>query len=219
MSTLRTGRAQRCIRVLLGVIAVIVIVTGGWIIHRTRTVARQTSLVLASVATTANDAGNYDRGMRFAMLAMGESWLSPESVEAELELMRGAHASMQIALLSGHQDAVDSAAFSPNGRRVVTAPDDKTARVWGAANGQMIAQLTGHDGPVWSAAFSPDGRRVVTASADQTVRVWPIRWLMENRGGSLAEAVCKEKLVGAKLLATGDEAALSLVRGRKGENV
>ncbi|SEI20274.1 hypothetical protein SAMN05192544_103698 [Paraburkholderia hospita] len=35
----------------------------------------------------------------------------------------------------------------------------------------------------------------------------------------MAEAVCKEKLVGAKLLATGDEAALSLVRGRKGENV
>ncbi|WP_236674433.1 WD40 repeat domain-containing protein [Paraburkholderia hospita] len=115
--------------------------------------------------------------MRFAMLAMGKSRLSPESVEAELELMRGAHASMQIALLSGHQDAVDSA------------------------------------------AFSPVGRRVVTASADQTVRAWAIRWLMENRGGSLAEAVCKEKLVGAKLLATGDEAALSLVRGRKGENV
>ncbi|WP_244144530.1 hypothetical protein [Paraburkholderia hospita] len=86
----------------LGVIAVIVIETGGWIIHQTRTVARQTSLVLASVATTANDAGNYDRGMRFAMLAMGKSRLSPESVEAELELMRGAHASMQIALLSGH---------------------------------------------------------------------------------------------------------------------
>ncbi|EUC12290.1 WD40 repeat domain-containing protein [Paraburkholderia hospita] len=161
----------------LGVIAVIVIETGGWIIHQTRTVARQTSLVLASVATTANDAGNYDRGMRFATLAMGKSRLSPESVEAELELMRGAHASMQIALLSGHQDAVDSA------------------------------------------AFSPVGRRVVTASADQTVRAWSIRWLMENRGGSLAEAVCKEKLVGAKLLATGDEAALSLVRGRKGENV
>jgi len=42
---------------------------------------------------------------------------------------------------------------------------------------------------------------------------------MENRGRSLAEAVCKERLVGANLLTTEDEAALSLIRGRKGENV
>jgi WD40 repeat protein len=168
----RTGRAQRRIQVLMGVIAFILIVTGGWIIHQTRAVARQTSLVLASAATTANDAGIYDRGMRFAMLAMGKSWLSPGSVEAELELMRGAHASMQIALLSGHQEPVDSAVFSPDGKRVVTASWDRTARVWDAATGKQIALLSGHQGWVYSATFSPGGQRVVTASRDRTARVW-----------------------------------------------
>jgi WD40 repeat protein len=122
----------------LGVIAVIVILTGGWIIHQTRTVARQTSLVLASAATTANDAGNYDRGMRFAILSMGKSWLSPGSVEAVLELMRGAQASMQIVLLSGHQGAVSSAAFSPDGQRMVTASADGTARVWDASTAKQF---------------------------------------------------------------------------------
>ena len=66
-----------------------------------------------------------------------------------------------------------SAAFSPDGRRIVTASDDKTARIWDAANGQPIGEpLRGHDGAVMSAAFSPDGKRIVTASADKTARVW-----------------------------------------------
>ena len=65
-----------------------------------------------------------------------------------------------------------SAAFSPDGARIVTASDDKTARVWDAATGKAIAVLSGHDGAVLSAAFSPDGARVVTASDDKTARVW-----------------------------------------------
>ena len=65
-----------------------------------------------------------------------------------------------------------TAAFSPDGTRVVTASEDKTARVWEAAEGKEIAVLKGHAGVVESAAFSPDGKRVVTASRDKTARLW-----------------------------------------------
>ena len=68
--------------------------------------------------------------------------------------------------------AVKSAAFSPDGQRVVTGSDDKTARVWDAATGREIAVLKGHEDLVRSAAFSPDGQRVVTASNDKTARIW-----------------------------------------------
>ena len=35
-----------------------------------------------------------------------------------------------LATLEGHTDAVNSAAFSPDGTRVVTASDDQTAKIW-----------------------------------------------------------------------------------------
>ena len=68
--------------------------------------------------------------------------------------------------------AVDSAAFSPDGRRVITGSRDTTARLWDAETGREIAVLQGHTMPVTSAAFSPDGRWVVTGSDDWTARLW-----------------------------------------------
>jgi WD domain, G-beta repeat len=70
---------------------------------------------------------------------------------------------------------VYSAAFSPDGKRIVTASSDKTARVWDAESGKPIGEpLRGHEDAVFSAAFSPDGKHIVTTSKDQTARVWGI---------------------------------------------
>ncbi|SPF35997.1 conserved hypothetical protein [Candidatus Sulfopaludibacter sp. SbA4] len=71
-----------------------------------------------------------------------------------------------------HQAEVCCAAFSPDGRRVVTASWDHTAQVWEADTGKPVGAPLQHQDKVNSAAFSPDGRRVVTASDDKTARVW-----------------------------------------------
>jgi hypothetical protein len=74
--------------------------------------------------------------------------------------------------LKGHDGWVYAAAFSTDGRFIVTGPGDKTARIWDAATGKEIRRLEGHGGSVLAAAFSTDGRFIVTGSRDTTARIW-----------------------------------------------
>jgi WD40 repeat protein len=71
-----------------------------------------------------------------------------------------------------HPAPVQSAAFSPDGYRIVTAAQDGIARVWQTDNSQPPIELKGYTSPLTDAAFSPDGRFIVTASRDRTARVW-----------------------------------------------
>jgi WD40 repeat protein len=84
-------------------------------------------------------------------------------------------ADLQLAVLSGHGDAVVSAAYSPDGARIVTASLDRSARVWDARTGAQLEVLTGHGDRVGCAAYSPDGTHIVTASNDKTARIWNAR--------------------------------------------
>jgi eukaryotic-like serine/threonine-protein kinase len=84
-------------------------------------------------------------------------------------------ADLQLAVLSGHNAGLLSAAYSPDGARIVTASGDKTSRIWDARTGVELTVLSGHGGNVLSAAYSPDGTRIVTASIDKTARIWDAR--------------------------------------------
>ncbi len=75
--------------------------------------------------------------------------------------------------LRGHTDQIYSAQFTRDGRTLLTASDDGTARVWNLTSGNSLA-LRGHDDDVYRVTLSPDERLVATASIDGSLRVWSI---------------------------------------------
>jgi WD40 repeat protein len=77
-----------------------------------------------------------------------------------------------------------SAAFSPDGRQIVTT-DDRAAQVWDAQTYRRRAVLF-HGDTVYRALYSADGARIVTAGADGTVKIWDAAsgaLVRELRGG------------------------------------
>jgi WD40 repeat protein len=71
----------------------------------------------------------------------------------------------------GHRERLRAVAFSPDHKRIVTASDDHTARIWDTSNGRETVKLS-HDEGVTYAVFSPDGNKIATTSNDRSARLW-----------------------------------------------
>ena len=59
-----------------------------------------------------------------------------------------------IRTLEGHSDAVNGVAVSADGRRAVSASDDKTLKVWDVESGRELRTLQGHSDCVNGVAVS-----------------------------------------------------------------
>lgn len=76
------------------------------------------------------------------------------------------------SLEQAHTDTIATLEFSPDGRWILSASNDKTARLWSVETGKLVRTFEGHGASVRCAVFSPDGKHVLTGSLDQTIRVW-----------------------------------------------
>jgi serine/threonine protein kinase/WD40 repeat protein len=70
---------------------------------------------------------------------------------------------------------LDSAAFSPDGRRLVVLAEQNAAHIWDATTGVALTGPLRHKAALFYAAFSSVGLRLITLGEDRTARVWDVR--------------------------------------------
>ncbi|KAL4947742.1 hypothetical protein BDW69DRAFT_107656 [Aspergillus filifer] len=73
--------------------------------------------------------------------------------------------------LVGHQADVKTAAFSSDGRQLVSGAYDDTVRVWDTTTGELQQTLVGHTNFIIGVAFSPDDKQIVSSSSE-AVNLW-----------------------------------------------
>jgi hypothetical protein len=71
-----------------------------------------------------------------------------------------------------HADWVLDLAFSPDGKWLVSASRDQTARVFEIDSGALTASFREHNQPVTAVTFLEEGKRVASAGRDGRIRTW-----------------------------------------------
>ena len=111
----------------------------------------------------------------YALAVLPDNLINPNrpyTIEAETALRKAN--THQGAILARHTYAVNSVDFSPDGRKIVSASDDCTIKIWDAESGVLLQTLEENTSEVRSATFSPDGKKIVSVLYKwwETIKIW-----------------------------------------------
>ena len=88
-------------------------------------------------------------------------------------LGRAVYGIQEFNRLLKHKGAIWEIDFSPDGQYILSASQDKTAKLW-RRDGKLLQTFAGHQESIWAVNFSPDQTKVATASWDNTAKIWDI---------------------------------------------
>lgn len=78
----------------------------------------------------------------------------------------------ELILPVSHKEKIQAVSYSPDGRLILTASWDNTAKLWDAGTGILLRNITAHTKQVDEAYFSPDGSMFYTRGWDSRVIIW-----------------------------------------------
>jgi WD40 repeat protein len=74
-----------------------------------------------------------------------------------------------------HEGRVYAAVYSPDGRTLFTAGDDREVREWDLADGSVRRRFRGHRIGVTALAVSPDGQMLASGDRYGGLRLWDLK--------------------------------------------
>jgi WD40 repeat protein/serine/threonine protein kinase len=126
----------------------------------------------------------------------------------------------ELVTFTGHKTSVAAIAFSPDGKRVVSAGGDEKVKIWDASTGEELLALDDHGHGHTSVAFSPDGKHVVAGNDHGMIKIWDAATGREvgplHAGGVTSLAYSPD---GKRLAAANSTGGLSVLNVRDGKEV
>jgi WD40 repeat protein/transcriptional regulator with XRE-family HTH domain len=111
------------------------------------------------------------RGADFSHLVIRQAYLQ----NATLPEVNFNHAHFFASAFTNTFGNILSAAFNPEGDRLIVGTATGEIRVYDVFSGTPLLTCSGHSDGVWSLAYSPDGLLLISSSDDATIRVWDMR--------------------------------------------
>jgi eukaryotic-like serine/threonine-protein kinase len=90
----------------------------------------------------------------------------------ELERIKDADILDTFTIFTIHTEAVQSLSWSPDGKYIASAGQDRTVQVWEAATGRVFSVYREHRREIWIVAWSPNGKYIASAGSDELVKIW-----------------------------------------------
>lgn len=90
--------------------------------------------------------------------------------------------------LKGHGYPVQSIAFSPDSKRVISGAHDGKIFLWNVPNGECLGLVRVFHRRVDSISFSPDGEHILSGSKDGVLRTWNVNSIVDTCHGKDSQA-------------------------------
>ena len=78
-------------------------------------------------------------------------------------------------MLNGHRGSILALSFSPDGKLLASAGEDRRVKIWDLGSSSLLKELKGHNESIQCLAWSRDSNLLASGGLDSLVRLWDVQ--------------------------------------------